>query len=278
MYPHLQALRRKTLNVLGKLTRMVHSVWGLRYPVMRTYYRTIFLPMMTYAAGAWADRVDRRHTRQVLSSQRTILIRLTKAYSTSSTESLQVVAGCLPLDLQLQLTRQEYLYSRKGFRRIGGLDLTECPKSEAKTRLREGARRRWELRWRETDKADVTHDFFRTIRGRLQRKWMSPTHAETQFYTGHGHFQHKLWSLNLARNPLCDCGEVDTPAHMLYSCGLYQDMRDTLVAAATAEGAHWPLPLSDMLERNTYPVFQETVNKMMSRKKDLWAQFNFAEA
>lgn len=277
VHHHLQALRERTMRVMGVLTRMAHSVWGLRSPAMRVYYFTLFLPMVAYAAGAWADKLNRRHERQILSLQRSIIRKATKAYATASTESLQVVMGALPLDLYLQMARRIYLYRRRGYRRFGHIDLTHHSRAEAGKAIKEEARRQWEQRWRDTQKAEVTHDFFPTIQQRLRRTWIGPTHAETQFYTGHGHFQHKLWTMDLANNPWCDCGDVDTPAHMIFQCGLYQDIREELAAAAREAGQEWPLPLNQLIDQPIYPAFQKAATDMMTRKQELWRGYNFLE-
>lgn len=81
--------------------------------------------------------------------------------------------------------------------------------------------------------------------------------------------------MNLARNPLCDCGEVDTPAHMLYHCGVYQDTRDTLREVAETAGLQWPVALTALTSRDLYPAFQEAAAEMMARKRELWLHYNF---
>lgn len=150
-----------------------------------------------------------------------MLLRMTKAYSTTSTEALQVVSGVLPLDLQLALRRREYLYRRQGFRRFGHIDLTDARTPEdASKRLRKASLRLWEERWQLSEQAPVTHDFLPSIVARTRMQWLHPSHTNIQFLTGHGQFQHKLWTLGLSPTPLCDCEEIDTPAHMIFDCGL----------------------------------------------------------
>lgn len=110
--PHIKYLKQRTTKVMGQLTRAAHSLWGLRYPLMQLYYNSIFVPMVTYAAAAWAT-LDKTHTQQIQALQRTTLIRAAKAYSTSSTEALQIVTGSLPLDLHLQLAKRLYQYRKQ---------------------------------------------------------------------------------------------------------------------------------------------------------------------
>lgn len=100
--PHIATLRSKTSTVMLSLTKMGHSTWGIKYPFLARYYTVIFAAIVNYAAGAWADLIQARHVRSLFSLQRSILIRMTKAYSTASTEALQVIACTLPMDLYLQ--------------------------------------------------------------------------------------------------------------------------------------------------------------------------------
>lgn len=67
---HLQALQSKSISALTALAKAVHSVWGLKFPLMRLYYRNIFLAIVTYGAAAWADLLTVRNIRQLLTLQR----------------------------------------------------------------------------------------------------------------------------------------------------------------------------------------------------------------
>lgn len=102
---HIQALTVKTNKVFTAISRAAHSTWGLKFPSVFLYYRTIFLAIISYGAASWSDLITSRHRRDLLSLQRQILLRIAKAYCTDSTVALQVLAGVLPLDLHLRLKR-----------------------------------------------------------------------------------------------------------------------------------------------------------------------------
>lgn len=85
------------------------STWGLQFPMLHLYYCSIFLPTLTYAVGAWSDLVGVRQKNSLFSIQRFMLIRLTKAYRTTSTEALQISASILPLDFELVKRRAIYI-------------------------------------------------------------------------------------------------------------------------------------------------------------------------
>lgn len=202
---------------------------------------------------------------------------MTKAYCTASTASLQVLAGTLPLDLALLISRRKYLYARKGFRRFGTLDLTSCAPPAAFRLLRRNAYLLWNHRWSVTDHAAITRDYLPSVLIRDAMSWLTPHYASTQFLTGHGHFQLHLWHRGLASSPLCDCGDLDDPMHMLLSCGLYEDLRDILKAALQTSGVPWPPDLPSLLSRQLFPSFLHFTSASLQRKLHLWRYYNFAD-
>lgn len=217
---HIHALHTKTIAIMITLGRMSHSVRGLRFPLLRTYYKVIFLPIVAYGVAAWGDFLTTRNNSQLQTLQRHTLIKLTKAYATTSTAALQVVAGCMPLDIYIHMIRRIYKYSRLGHRRFGTADLTDCTgRANARKLLLDSAIMQWEERWRNS--AEATHHYFPSLLRRDKMMWLTPNHAVTQFVNGHGHFQLKLYQQGLTQTPLCDCGELDSPPHMLFDCGLY---------------------------------------------------------
>jgi len=66
-------------------------------------YRGVFLPRIAYGAQFW---VHKTKTLQMIkkfgSIQRRALLGMTSAYSTTSTDVLQVLAGVPPLDIEIQ--------------------------------------------------------------------------------------------------------------------------------------------------------------------------------
>ena len=68
-------------------------------------YKAIFLGIATYASSVWVHRCDFQFVRKAaLQGQRSALLSITKAYQTTSTDALPVIAGVFPLDLEVQLS------------------------------------------------------------------------------------------------------------------------------------------------------------------------------
>ena len=110
---HIRIIQDKGHKVFTAFSKLATTVWGLTYLILEKYYQSIFMPMASYAVGAWGDRLDVRGTRQVNNAQRQVLLKITKAYRTTSTAALQVIAGVLPLDLELQHAYTCLLYTSR---------------------------------------------------------------------------------------------------------------------------------------------------------------------
>lgn len=61
----------------------------------------MFVPIITYAAAGWANKLNTQHKRKLLAAQRQVLICVTKAYNTISADALTVIAGSSPNNLVL---------------------------------------------------------------------------------------------------------------------------------------------------------------------------------
>ncbi|XP_023234972.1 uncharacterized protein LOC111634436 [Centruroides sculpturatus] len=70
--------------------------------------------MICYAAPVWAGCLSRVHIdRKLRGAQRKALLRICRAYSTSSTAALQIISGKLPIDLAILLASKRW-HLRKG--------------------------------------------------------------------------------------------------------------------------------------------------------------------
>ena len=75
------------------------SYAAVNYDVL---YKPLYLQVCAYAAYDWAKGLLQRHKKKLLAAQRQVLIRTSKAKATTSTASLPVAAGVLPIDLYLE--------------------------------------------------------------------------------------------------------------------------------------------------------------------------------
>ena len=105
---HCEYLRGKINQLFNKLGRVARAEWGLRFGALNVLYSGVFLPMVTYAAKGWYHLCTAQDLKVLKSMQRLALVTTTKAYKTSSLESLCVAAGALPIDILLEESTARY--------------------------------------------------------------------------------------------------------------------------------------------------------------------------
>lgn len=235
---HIIQVCEKAKRNFFALNRISTSTWGLGFKNLKIIYGATYVGCLCYGAPVWVDRamiVTAR--RKLLQSQRCALIFLCKAYRTVSTDALPVLAGVLPIDLEIQRRAATYYESRNiktpyfvGPRSRPNLSkLMKCPSEVYEDLLNE-----WQIRWDNSSKGRHLFQFFPSIRDRLAKKWLEIDHCVAQFLSGHGNFKSKLHSFTLVPSPYCECSSSDnlyeqTAHHILWECDLWQHERHLML-------------------------------------------------
>ena len=99
---HVANIRTKMAKYVLAVNSLSRRDWGLSGVVLKLLYKRGLERIATYACGSWwTDSAVMRD--QLNSAQRLALVAITRCFRTTSTVALQVLAGCLPLDLQVEL-------------------------------------------------------------------------------------------------------------------------------------------------------------------------------
>ncbi|KAI4472916.1 hypothetical protein M0802_016427 [Mischocyttarus mexicanus] len=112
MSAHITYVSNKSKVIFSKLASVAKANWGLSTNTMKAIYKGVFVPIISYAAAGWADKINVHHKRRLTQAQRYALIRVTKAYRTISTDALCIIAGATPIDLLLVEIRNLYFLRR----------------------------------------------------------------------------------------------------------------------------------------------------------------------
>jgi hypothetical protein len=247
---HMKQIGEKAKKNFYALTRISNASWGLSFNNLKIIYNATYLGCITYGSPVWADRATIGAARRILlRSQRLALIFLCKAYRTVSTEALPVLAGVIPVDLEIQRRASMYFVSK---------NLTPQflqPRDQDKiarlfnypSNVREELLSEWQSRWETSIKGRHLFRFFPSVRERLEKSWLEVDHCVSQFLTGHGNFKAKLYSFKLVPSPLCDCSSNNaefeqTAHHILWECCLWHDERKLMLDSviATSGAAYYP--------------------------------------
>lgn len=270
---HAAKIKAKCLEKFNSLAVIARREWGLKHRCLQTLYRGLFVPIATYAAAAWYDKMDRISTRELLRAQRFALLKITKAYSTTSTEALPVIAGVLPIDLRVREAALSYKIRRNLPFHIGGYrfpeDLETAPPEQV---IRSALLAEWQQRWESASTGRHSFDIFPNVEARLQKTWIYLTHYNTQFLSGHGDFASKLLKFALATSTQCPCkSSAETPRHVLLDCHLYTEYRENLCNRTRDLGINWPPPLEIILNETLFNEFTTTARTILRKKEEAWA-------
>jgi len=232
---HIELLSAKSDDMFSRLRGTMGAGWGIRRVNLMTLYRGVFLPRIGYGASFWAHAASSRISRQKLGKlQRRILVGLTSAYRTTSTDALQVLAGVLPLDLELKMmaTKED---SRQ---------LPERVRRATTNAAYEQAVDEWQERWSNSQKGRWTHSCFPDVRIRMNSP-LAMGHEVAQFLTGHGNFRAKLAYFGKQPTALCRCGTEDEDVeHVMFRCTRHTAHRAHLELAVLRSGHLWPCTMT----------------------------------
>lgn len=201
------------------------------FRALRIIYKGLFLALTTYAASTWVDKINVKDWSKLSSAQRFALIAVTRAYRTITVEAAQVIAGELPIKLEVQKRCAKY-WIRKGLVvTISGIRHTvdrnnKVESAQLRKNLRRDLLNKWQEEWSTTTKGRTTFEFFPSIERRIQMHWIETDYYVTQILSGHGDFNANLHSMKLRDESECECGREDTSRHMLVECDTFVDLRE----------------------------------------------------
>lgn len=67
--PHMKATKEKVIKLANTIRRIVKEDWGLKRRTIEIFYKSLFLPIITYGSIAWHDKVDKQYTIKQLNSR-----------------------------------------------------------------------------------------------------------------------------------------------------------------------------------------------------------------
>jgi len=204
-WDHVLSLKTKSEGLYRRLRQMTSANWGMGRAAARVIYEAVFLPRITYAAEIWAygGCALKKSIAALGSMQRDPLRAITSSYKTASTNCLSVVAGVVPLNLEVRRVAQKC--------RLRAGVITQEEYEQVLHAL-------MEERYNMVDKGEWTKFMVPDVKRRCELP-LELDHYTTQFLTGHGDFRSKLYSFKLQPSPNWACGNgAETVRHVLLSC------------------------------------------------------------
>lgn len=211
---HILQIKKKAEAKVAALARIMPNIGGPSYE-KRKVLAGVAKSIMMYGAPIWGAAMKVAKNRALLESiQRKSLLRITSAYRTASTKALQIIAGVLPIDLEIEELGEMYGAGRRD-------------ENENRSQIRARTISKWQQRWTETlDVAQWTKQLIPHI-----ERWWNCKHKRidfhlTQFLTGHGSFRTFTFRIGKTADENCIyCGATDTPSHTIFACPRWQVIR-----------------------------------------------------
>ncbi|GBM62344.1 Putative protein in type-1 retrotransposable element R1DM [Araneus ventricosus] len=108
--PHFKNVRRKADLLTYKISSIAEKFYWRHNKMFKRIYIGAIEPFMIYGHGAWGHRLHLKTVSRFLNGiQRRPLIKVTRAFRTTSTDALQVIAGIMPLALRAKEVYSKFL-------------------------------------------------------------------------------------------------------------------------------------------------------------------------
>ncbi|KAL7294950.1 hypothetical protein TKK_0011661 [Trichogramma kaykai] len=267
---HVDVVGDRAKAMLSRLMRVSRAGWGLPCSYVQLIYKAVYIPVVLYAAEVWGDLATAAMGR-LESVQRFALQRICKAYCTCSTPALHILAGELPIELEIRRRMKIWRIKRQHAVVTNDRPLTPEERAEMAAELNaveDEAIAEWNNKWQTTTKGAVTKLFFPTVQSRLGLKNLRLNHYTTQFMTGHGNFRAKLHGFGLKESGDCPCGMEDTATHELFVCESFSEEREDLIGVVSREGGNWPVACEELVQNQVVFKAFETFCVRVGVKKE----------
>ncbi|GBL87593.1 hypothetical protein AVEN_165196-1 [Araneus ventricosus] len=97
--PHIFGLYRKAYNLCSNFNGLIASNWSVSPSLLKFWYLTVVEKALLYGAVVWGGALTKSQIAKLNSIQRIFLLKLSRAYKTTPTNSLSILLGIFPLHL-----------------------------------------------------------------------------------------------------------------------------------------------------------------------------------
>lgn len=177
-------------------------------------YKTVYLPIISYAAKAWIHKIDHWSIVKNLKETQQVLTNFIGAYRTPPLQALCVVSNNPPIHLKLKEIQELS-------NRVRG------PNNETKAQITSRMLTNWQTEWDTATIGRYTHKLLPSI---LERQTLihlkDIDHGVIQLLAGHGLYKIYLKRFMRSDTNLCqDCGDLDDAPHSIFECKTQEDLR-----------------------------------------------------
>lgn len=230
---HVKIVTEKAAKTATDIARLLPRTYGASES-QRRVLSSVAESIALHASPVWAPAaLQLKKNRDMLEkTQRISTIRITRAYRTTSTQALFVLARTPPWPLLAELRSE--LYRRYNDEQSDDSDEDNPNREE----LEAETLAKWQTSWNQSTKGRWTYACIPDIKIWIERRFGDLTYYTTQMLTNHGNFQQYLFRMKKTISPictLCGSGEEDDAHHTLLACQALQQPRGQLGADSIPE-------------------------------------------
>jgi len=205
---HVETAAAKAQATASALSRLMPNIGGSGQK-KRKLLSTVVVSKLLYASPIWAKAlVFSRNVETIGRPQRTMAVRIARAYRTISTAAVMVIAGLIPVHLLAWERVQRY--NRKH----------EPDPSRVYMEIHSEVLRKWQVQWDNEKNGRWTWRMIKNINAWTSRKHGVVDFHMTQFLSNHGCFGEYLNRIGKVDVTSCvDCQEaIDDAEHVFFNC------------------------------------------------------------
>lgn len=265
---HIEYITGKAYNVVKGLLGVAKR-YRVSYDCLIHVYMGVYRSIILYGAGSWGDKIRGYHRKTLLKEQRRVVLSMIRGYRTMSTDAALVIAGCPPIDFEI-----ERYWASERLRLFGMVDWQDdvIIGRRCKALLRNRMLSMWQNRWRDTEVGEWTKNWFPSVQARVRMKWIKPDYYMTQMLSGHGNFKAKLKERGLTYDDRCRCGETDTVGHTIFGCSEFRDVREQLKRSLRQENIQ-TVVFKNLISKAGYEYFESFARAVLDIK-EVWSRVN----
>lgn len=216
-------------NKLKKYYNKIRALYGNKYGLdtqkkkREIIYNALFRSIIEYGSLAYFEKLRITEIKKLKSIQRTTLIGIISAYRTVSHTASHVIAGIIPIDLQLTRTNK---IKRIKIKFKEGKITKKGMEENIKT-IKLDTVKIWQEQYEKDKTGRRTANLIPNIELRLKNKKLKTNYFLTQYLTGHGKFASYLKKFKIIKNSCCrECTKFeDDPDHTFIKCKNFDNIR-----------------------------------------------------
>ncbi|KAI5746623.1 hypothetical protein M8J77_005610 [Diaphorina citri] len=251
---HLEQIIKKARISTSKLSRILPRQGGAGENKRRVL-QNVSNSVMLYAAPVWSYIMEKKtYKKKLLSEQRKMAIRVSRAHRTAATEAVMILARTIPIDLIVKERKICYGKSK-----------------EERVEERRRTLTLWQQEWDHVQRGLWTKRLIPNIKPWYEREFGEVDQHIAQAFTGHGSFNHYLHRIGKRLDTKCSyCdGDDDTAEHTIFQCDKWRTLRtDTERMLNTTIAPENIVPLMIKSSEN-WKILENMIRKiMMEKEKD----------